>query len=205
MGEPLIDLTQPPPAKPRRPSAPKPPARAKVERPRTPSPRAETPPSKDQKIQAIRYWLESSTDDGFNTYYAKALSFGAGTDLTQIHGVTATGERDPEPIFDKLKFQGKKSLWAAKAAVELEEAPPVKWIADKVGPVAPYLFAGGVLIMVGLDVVAVLKIRAVIKSAGIQEAAPAAGIATPAVPEAPTPNGAVDPALTAALGETPAA
>ena len=180
VAEPLIDLTQPATAKPRRQTAPKAPgaARAKVTRARA---TAQTEDPKDARVsaRAERYeaWLRANAD----AYYIRGANFVAGADLTKVGMPQPDGS--VRAVSEAISWrQGPKAYMAAHAAAELQELPSFEKLRMILGPIAPWIMLGGVGIAIGVDAVAMLRLRPILRAQAAQPAN-AQEVPNPTAPE----------------------
>lgn len=186
MAEPLIDLTQPVAAKPRRQSAPKSPGAAtgKVTRVRRVQPSTPEDP-KDARVQAradlYEAWLRGNAD----AYYIRGASFLAGSDITKVGMPQPDGT--VKAISDVITWrQGPKAYMAAHAVAELQELPSVDRLLKWFGPIAPWIMLGGVGVAIGVDAVSMMRLRPVLKAQAQAQAAEPANAQE--VPNAPAPE-----------------
>ncbi len=178
MAEPLIDLTQPEAAKARRPSTPKAPPKARVTKSRAVS--AAVTKTKEQRADEYEAWLNEHVD----AYYVRGAAFLLGADPRQVNLPQPDGT--VKTVAQMISWQGSpKPYMAAHAAAELQELPQVQRVISWFGPIAPWLMLGGLGIAIGMDAVAMMRLRPILKA---QQAQPAQTEQVPNRTEAPEPT-----------------
>ena len=174
MPEPLIDLTLPVEHKPRQSGPAKRKStspRGTVQRQRASSVAKTAEQIREERVaeNAAKYqaWLSEHAD----AVYIRGLSFIAGADITHV------GIPQPDGTTKALSAQvswkeGPKPYLAGHALAELEELPQIQKVIAWFGPLAPWLMVGSLGVAIGVDVVAMMRLRPVLRSQQAQEIQP---------------------------------